>query len=163
MAKYKTSFKLPVMKIKMSRLIALCAFVLVFILSGCGSTSSLIVTVNFGNPPQGGGPCMGKGVCSAVAHNPSASGVTVTLYTSSLDKNALAMTFSMNELKQKQPDQAANFTDGGTYNFDGPFQMTDQLFAPLNLAPNARIDQNSKSKVAIKGDLVTVVYTYTHN
>ena len=156
------------MQIKNSSYLALCALVLLFLLPGCVSnTSSIPVTVNLGNPPKGGGPCTGKGLCSAVsepAPAASSSGVAATMQVSPSDKNVLVMTFSLAELQKKQPEQAAYFNERATsYDFDGAYDLSDKMFEKLKLAPGAKIDQNSKSKMEIKGDVVTISYTYTHN
>jgi hypothetical protein len=157
------------MKIKNYSLLAICFFAGALFITGCQTnTQTVPVSVNFGNPPAGGGPCGGKGICSAVANptpvanNPS--GVAATLQVSSTDKNVLVLTFSMADLKAKQPEQERLFTDASnTYNFDGSFDLSDKMYAPLKLAPGARIDKNSKSKVEINGDVVKVSYTYSHN
>ena len=154
------------MKIKNTFYFSLWAFALLVLISGCANNAVTIpVTVNFGTTPKGGGPCSGKGVCSSVAQEPGAtatSGIAVTMQISPKDKGMLTMTFSMAELKQKQPEQAANFTDGGSYNFDAPYDLGDKMYAPLGLAARARIEPTSKSTVSIKGDVVTVTYTYAH-
>jgi len=136
---------------------------------GCQTnTQTLPVSVNFGNPPAGGGPCGGKGICAAVANPPvttnSASGVAATLQVLPTDKSVLVMTFSLADLKAKQPEQVALFTDASnSYNFDGSFDLSNKMYASLKLASGARIDKNSKSKVEINGDVVKVSYTYSHN
>ena len=157
------------MKIKNYSLFATCLFASTFFIVGCQTnTQPVPVSVNFGNPPAGGGPCGGKGICAAVANSPTvtttSSGVAATLQLSPSDKNVLVMTFSLAELKAKQPEQERHFKDASnTYDFDGSFDLSDKTFASLKLAPGARIDKNSKSKVEINGDVVKVSYTYSHN
>ena len=155
------------MNIKISSLLALCALTVVLLVSGCASnTVSLPVTANFGNPPKGGGACIGKGLCSAVAPTPGTetSGVAATMQVSATDKNVLVITLSLAELKKKQPQQAELLNERTTtYDFDGSFDLTDKMYAPLKLAAGARIDQKSKSKVEVKGDVVTMSYNYSHN
>ncbi len=130
-----------------------------FFVAGCGSVPSLIVTVNFGTPPKGGGACAGKGICSAVLQ--PGAGTKVTLVSSPTD--VLIMKFSMSELKNNQPDQVQNFTDGGTYAFDTTYSFTDQMYAPLKLPPNSRIEATTKSEIKIKGDVVVVTYHFEHD
>ena len=157
------------MRIKNYSILSTCFFAIVLFVIGCQSNNaSVSISANFGTPPVGGGPCAGKGLCSAVVNGPGSttppSGVAATLQVSPADKNILVMTFSLADLKAKQPEQVAFFTDrSNTYNFDGSFDLSDKMYAPLKLAPGARIDKNSKSKVEINGDVVKVSYTYSHN
>ena len=157
------------MTIKNYSFIAVCCFATVLFMVGCQSnTEPISVSANFGTPPAGGGPCTGKGLCSAVTTGPGVttapSGVAATIQVSPADKNVLIMTFSLADLKAKQPEQVAYFTDASnTYNFDGSFDLSDKMYSSLKLAPGAKIDRNSKSKVEINGDVVKVSYTYTHN
>ncbi len=125
--------------------------------------STIIVTASFGNPPPGGGLCTGKGFCQVSISNYGANN-TVAFQVSPIDRNVLIMSFSLSELKRKQPEQMPYFTNSGSYDFDAPYSLAaNQAFAPLGLHRNARIDKNSSSKVVIMGDLVTTFIMYSHD
>ena len=127
--------------------------------------STIIVTASFGQPSAGGGPCVGKGVCQQVSvSNYEANNTSIVFQVSPIDRNVLIMSFSLSDLKRKQPEQVPYFTNSGSYDFDAPYSLAaDQAFAPLGLHRNAWIDKNSSSKVVIIGDLVTTFFMYSHD
>ena len=133
--------------------------------TGGHAPAILLVTVIFGNPPAGGGPCIGKGICDAVATGEGkADGIRDTFQVSPTDSTILTMRFSMADLLQNQPDQAPYFTNPNhTYQFDGIYNLAIPLYAPLNLAPNAQITPGTQSIVTINGDNIIVSFKYSHN
>lgn len=72
------------------------------------------------------------------------------------------MTFSLSQLSDIQPEQVEYF-EAGSYTFDATYQLSDPMFAALNLPANSRITPNSPSQVVINGDVVTDYITYTHD
>ena len=144
--------------------------------------SAIIVTVGFGNPPAGGGPCTGKGLCqvshagndaataasnvtptSTAAMPASATtGIPVTFEVSPLDKSVLVMSFRMSDLEKSQPDQVAFFRSG-EYIFDDLCPLTHPELRTLNFHHNPRIEKGKKNTVHIVGDLVTTFFHYSHD
>jgi len=129
------------------------------------ANNSVCGSVSMGDPTQE--ICVGKGVChNSPGGTASANGdgITVRFFVLESDPNILVMTFSLSDLKASQPDQVAYFTDpSGSYNFDSPYSLTDNMFAPLNLLPNAMILPSSNSVVQIDGDMVIDYITYSHD
>jgi hypothetical protein len=123
----------------------------------------LVATVWFGNPPKGGGACLGNGICDAVAFDPAAKGIADTFEVSDTSNNVLVMRFSIDSLKKTQPEQVAYFKNASkTYTFNGIYDLTVPLYAPLKLQPGAQIDPKSPTVVDIKDGIVKVSITYTH-
>jgi len=127
--------------------------------------TSITEGVTFGNPPEGGGACAGKGICSSSGISGSqTNGTTVTFQLSPNNAGVLVLTFSLADLQAHQSAQVAYFTDPrGSYVFDGTYVLSDPIYTPLGLLPNAQIDPTCQSTVAINGDAVTVSITYTHS
>jgi|GEM_PF-5810435 len=157
------------MKIRILPILALCAFAAILILAGCSRPVSVMASVDFGNPPKGGGACSGRGICSvapvASGDNTvpvSATAIQVTFKVSP-DRNTLFMVFSLLAVNQKQPQQAPLINPSiTTYQFEGEFPLTGAVFTPLNLLPNAKIDPSSQSTLTINGDEVTMSFKYSH-
>lgn len=125
-------------------------------------TTAITATVTFGNPQSNGGPCVGKGVCKAALSGDN--GVNVTFSVAPHDPNTLIMSFSMGELRSKQPEQLSSFLDPSkTYRFDSPYTLSESLYGPLELMSNPQILPSSPSRVEIMGDVVSVYYIYSHN
>jgi hypothetical protein len=121
--------------------------------------------LTFGRPLIKGGVCVGAGVCvEGVTDIPNSSNpeaINVTFTTAPNDITTLIMTFSLNDLKNSQPDQVALFTNAaGTYQFDAEYDLTSPGFQQLNLLPNAAILPSTPGTVVINGDQVTVYFSY---
>ncbi len=126
------------------------------------ATTAITATVTFGNPQSNGGPCVGKGVCKTASS--SENGVNVTFSVSPHDANTLILSFSMGELRSKQPEQLSYFTDPTkSYRFDSPYPLSDAMYAPLELMQNPQILPSTPSRVEIMGDVISIYYTYSHN
>ncbi len=119
--------------------------------------SSVKLGVEFGIRLEGGGDCVGKGVCDCKAMG---VGTNVTFYVSQQNSNVLVMTFSLTDLKMNQPDQVAYFTSAaGSYNFDAAYSLDNSLFSDLNLPYGATLTPSGNSTVVVNGDVVTVYLT----
>jgi len=130
-----------------------------------GSTGSsplgVHASVSFGKP-DGGGPCLGKGVCHLQSAEPGA--IDVNFHLSPLNNELLFILFSMTDLKTNQPDQVAYFTDPSkTYQFDALFKLDNQIFTELGFLPNARISPQSPTEVIIVNDVVITLVKYDHD
>ena len=132
-----------------------------FVVASTTGGQPVMASVYFGNPPAGGGPCIGKGICDAIAYTPGA-GTTVCFQVSSSNSNVLQMGFHLSDLTNNQPAQVSYF-ETGAYVFDGNYSLTGSLFSPLDLYSNAAIDSGVVNPVTINGDSVTVNIAYTHN
>ena len=132
-----------------------------FVVASTTGGQPVMASVYFGNPPAGGGPCIGKGICDAIAYTPGA-GTTVCFQVSANSSNVLLMGFHLSDLENNQPSQASYF-QSGSYAFDGTYPLTTSLYSPLDLYPNAAIDSGVSNPVIINGDSVTVAITYAHN
>lgn len=155
------------MKIKIVSLITLCVLITILFTVGCSPVPSVKASVDFGNPPEGGGACTGRGLCSVAPVNndntTTNSAISVTFKTSA-DKQMLIATFSLLELNQKQPQQAPLINPSTpTYQFDGEYLLSDPIFTPLQLLPGAKIDASCQSTVTINGDEVTMNIKYAHS
>ncbi len=125
-------------------------------------STAIYPTVTFGTPQSNGGVCVLRGVCKDYS-GVSDDGIQVTVQVSPDNDNVLMITFLLSDLKSKQPDQAAYFTDpSGSYPFDVSFPLTDSIFSQLNLKPSPAILTTSASTVVINGDIVTDYITYYH-
>lgn len=70
----------------------------------------------------------------------------------------------MSDLKEIQPDQVDYFTSAqGTYNFENPYVIPNDMVQELGLQQGAVILPSSNTLVSINGDAVTVYITYSHN
>ena len=120
----------------------------------------VIASVTFGNPRDGMGPCVGKGVCKLRATDLA----TKVKFTLSRDLETLTFTFNRDELKMNQPDQINYFDDPSkTYQFDSEFILDDQTFVDLGVLKNASILPQSPTAVSNDTDgniILDVVYSH---
>ncbi len=133
---------------------------LVVVLFSASATSASGVSsgyVYFGTPQSNHGACVGRGVCEEAT-----DGINVTFKYTDNNPNVLMMIFSLSELIQKQPDQAAYFTDGsGSYMFDIDYALTSDMFAPLGLPSGSWILSTGNSTIVISGDMVIDYITFS--
>ena len=137
--------------------LSLFALLLASFATNVSYANSVTYGVDFGIRMEGGGDCVGKGVCDCQSVG---TGTSVSFSVSEENSNVMVMTFSLSELKANQPAQIANFTDAsGTYNFQTAFSLTASLFSSLNLPSGAALLPSGNSTVVINGDVCTVYYT----
>ncbi len=122
--------------------------------------------LTFGRP-QGSvhAACAGAGVCvegvTDIPNSANPEAINVTFTTAPNDITTLIMTFSLNDLKNSQPDQVALFTNpAGIYQFDAEYDLNSPGFQQLGLLPNAAILPSTPGTVVINGDQVTVYFSY---
>lgn len=128
-----------------------------------GTADGTVSGTTKGNVPP---PCAMLGICEgAVATTGTVpNGVSVTMTADEEKPGVLLMSFNMKELQGKQPSKAEYFSEKHkTCQFGSTEKLTDPMFAPLHLLPNARISHKSLINIITEGEKITLEIHYEHD
>ncbi len=136
---------------------------LTFVTNECFS-STVATSVVFGTKTATGPAGSGRGIAKALAAEATLPGSIKVTFESSADNDTLVLSFSLGELAVNQLSQVSYFTNPSkTYSFENEYQLTDPIYASLNLMPNAKILPTSPASFRINGDMVKLSIKYAHN
>ena len=150
------------MKSRISTLLSFLAIGVILIVS-TNASFAIPASVVFGTKHPGA--CYNAGICTAYSDPASAppEAINVDFSVDPKNQGTLVLTFSMNDLIQFQPDKVKDFMDPSQqYQFESAYDLTDPMFADLNLLPNASVQPVSPTSISINGDIITLTIQYAY-